>query len=419
MKTLKGKKLLVLGGSASNVQLVHFAQEMGAYVIVADNQIDRPGKKIANDSILISTDDYISLAQYIKDNNIDGVSTGAGEWNVINAMRLCKLTSLPYYANEELWNICQDKRNFKNWCKRFDVPVVPEYSQDNRPHLTEYPVIVKPVDGCSSRGISICYNEEELEEAVQAALLLSNSKNVIIEKYIQNGGVTIDAKYVAIEGEYYLEAFGERHVLDNGLITAISFYPSSYLSTWMQQVDKYIKSMFKTLGYKNGAFFFQAIPDGDKIYIYEMGLRVSGGMIYNMTAAAGCNNVMKMLIHHSLTGEMCEPSDINAIDPMLKGKSAATLALPLKLGVIKEILGFDKLKDINDIVDITVYYTNGHECLHKHLNTLDQLFARIMVVSDTEDKLRELLLKIRNIVSVKGVNNEELINWTTFDRLLL
>lgn len=45
MKDLTGKKLLVLGGSVSNVQLVHFAQEMGACVIVADNQENRPEKK--------------------------------------------------------------------------------------------------------------------------------------------------------------------------------------------------------------------------------------------------------------------------------------------------------------------------------------------------------------------------------------
>ena len=54
MKSLKGKKLLVLGGSASNVQLVHFAQHMGAFVVVADNRENRPGKDAADDSVLIN-----------------------------------------------------------------------------------------------------------------------------------------------------------------------------------------------------------------------------------------------------------------------------------------------------------------------------------------------------------------------------
>ncbi len=418
MKSLKGKKLLVLGGSASNVQLVRFAQEMGAYVVVADNQEERPGKKVADASALISTDDYDALTKYIQENDINGVATGAGEWNVVNAMRLCKKAGLAYYANEKLWDICQDKRNFKECCKKYGVPTVPEFSLNNLPQDNDYPVIVKPVDGCSSRGISICHNKEELDIAIKAAFSVSQSSDLIIERYIDNGGVTIDAKYVVVDGEFYLEALGERYVLNNGLITAISFYPSAFLSAFVEQVHPYVKTMFDALGYQNGVFFFQAIPDNGRIYVYEMGLRVSGGMIYNMTAAAGCNNVMKMLIYHSLTGRMCEKEDLSIIDPKFHGKRACTVALPLKLGTIASVSGLDAVKQLKDVVDVTVYYSEGHECVPKHVNTLDQLFARVMIVSDNQESLLSSLRVVRNSVSVKNSAGEEMIIWDTFDRLV-
>lgn len=417
MRSLKGKKLLVLGGSASNVQLVHFAQQMGAFVVVADNRENRPGKDAADDSVLISTDDYEGLFQYINAHHIDGVATGAGEWNVVNAMKLCKMAGLPYYADEHLWNICQDKRNFKDCCKKYGVPTVPEFSVDRKPKDEDYPVIVKPVDGCSSRGISICHNEEELDKAIDFALSLSQSTNVIIEKYVDNGGVTIDAKYVIVDGQCYLEALGERYVLEGGLITAISFYPSSLIGRFMDKVNPNVQKMFSALGYKNGVFFFQAIPDGEEIYVYEMGLRVSGGMIYNMTEAAGCNNVMKMLIYHSLTGKMCEKDDIKTIDPYFGGKQASTVALPLRLGTIAHIEGLEKVKRLPGVVDVTVYYGEGHECIQKHINTLDQLFARVIVVSDNEKSLFDTLKKIRESVIVNDNDGNSLINWTTFDKL--
>lgn len=418
MKNLKGKKLLVLGGSASNVQLVRFAQQMGAFVVVTDNKENRPGKEAADGSALISTDDYDALCQYIKDNHIDGVATGAGEWNVVNAMRLCKKANLPYYADERLWDICQDKRNFKDCCKKYGVPTVPEFSIAHRPTPKDYPVIVKPVDGCSSRGISICYNEEDLNKAIDYALSLSQSSNVIIEKYIDNGGVTIDAKYVVIDGKCYLEAFGERYVLENGLITAISFYPSSLIDRFLERVHPPVQKMFEGLGYKNGVFFFQAIPDGEEIYVYEMGLRVSGGMIYNMTEAVGCNNVMKMLIYHSLTGKMCELEDLKLIDPYFNGKKASTVALPLRLGTIAHIEGLEKVKKMHGVVDVTVYYGEGHECVAKHINTLDQLFARIIVAGDNDENLFETLKKIRKTVKVTDADSQNMIIWTTFDRIL-
>ena len=418
MKSLKGKKLLVLGGSASNVQLVHFAQQMGAFVVVADNQENRPGKDAADDSVLISTDDYDALCKYIKNNQIDGVATGAGEWNVMNAMKLCKKANLPYYADERLWDICQDKRNFKDCCKKYGVPTVPEFSIANKPSAKDYPVIVKPVDGCSSRGISICYNEEELNKAIDFALSLSQSTNVIIEKYIDNGGVTIDAKYVVVDGKCYLEALGERYVLEGGLITAISFYPSSLINRYMEKVNLNVQKMFEALGYKNGVFFFQAIPDGEDIYVYEMGLRVSGGMIYNMTEAVGCNNVMKMLIYHSLTGKMCEKEDLKTIDPHFNGKQASTVALPLRLGTIAHVEGLEKIKGMPGVVDVTVYYSEGHECIQKHINTLDQLFARVIVISENENALFKTILGIRNNVKVIDENGQNMINWATCDKVL-
>ncbi len=418
MKNLLGKKLLVLGGSASNVQLVRYAQEMGAYVIVTDNQENRPGKKIADESIMISTDDYSSLYKYIIDNKIDGVATGAGEWNVQNAIEICKIASLPYYATKEMWKICQDKRNFKDSCKRYGVPTVPDFSISNLPSCRDYPVIVKPVDGCSSRGISICRNEVELDIAIKEALAISSSSDVIIEKYIDNGGVTIDAKYIVSEGKCYLEALGERYVLEGGLITAISFYPSSLINRYMDKVNPNVQKMFEGLGYREGVFFFQAIPDNDNIYVYEMGLRVSGGMIYNMTEAAGCNNAMKMLIYHSLTGRVCEAEDVKTINPYFNGNYACTVALPLRLGTIAEIYGLDSIKSHKDIVDVTVYYDVGHECVAKHINTLDQLFARIMIVSKSEEELYSQLLAIRKAVKVLDLDGNELIIWKTFDKVL-
>ena len=418
MNSLTGKKLLVLGGSSSNVQLVRFAQSMGAYVYVADNQDNRPGKRIADRPVMISTDDYDSLSAFIMKEHIDGVATGAGEWNVVNAMRLSRIAGLPYYATEELWGICQDKRHFKSCCKRFNVPTVPDFSLTNLPGAADCPVIVKPVDGCSSRGINICHNFEDLKIAIDAVRRISDSEDLIIEKYITNGGVTIDAKYVVVDGVFYLEAIGERYVLNNGLITAISFYPSKYYDLFVRQVHPFVKPMFEALGYRNGVFFFQAIPEGDRIYVYEMGLRVSGGMIYNMTEACGCNNAMKMLIYHSLTGKMCEEDDLRMIDPLFHGKKATTIALPLRLGTISSVYGIDDIRRQKDVVDVTVYYGCGHKCIPDHLNTLDQLFARVMIVSDTEEELVSALQMVRNSVSVRNELGEDLLIWDTFDSLM-
>ena len=392
---------------------------MGAYVYVADDKTEKgPAKQIADESVVISTNDYDALLAFVKENHIDGILTGPGEFNIVNAMTVSKMAGLPFYCNKEQWDICQDKRHFKDFCKQYGLPGVLEYSVDDVIDDKDFPVIVKPVDGCSSRGINICYNQEEYAEAKKSALSASKAEKILVEKYINNGGITIDAKYVVVDGRFHLEAIGDRHVLNGGLITAISFYPSKYLEAFMEQVDPYVAKAFTAIGLKNGAFFFQAIPDGEKIYIYEMGLRVSGGMIYNMTEATSGNNTLKMLIHYGATGTMCEEKDEMMIDASFNGKVASTMAFPLKIGKIASYTGFEDVAKYPGVIDLTRYYNEGDEILQKHVNTLDQLFARIMVSADNMEELWTTLRSIRNHVSVKNDKGEEMIIWSTFNNLL-
>lgn len=419
MKSLKGKKILILGGTAPCVHVTRFAKEMGAYVYVADNIPGKgPAKSIADEAVLISTNDYDALLKFVKEHQIDGILTGPGEFNIVNAMTVSKMAGLPFYCDKNQWDICQDKRHFKDFCKQYGLPGVPEYNVDDVLTDKDFPVIVKPVDGCSSRGINICHNQEEYVVAKNAALAASKAGRILVEKYVNNGGITIDAKYVVVDGRFHLEAIGDRHVLNGGLITAISFYPSKYHEAFMEQVDPYVAKAFTAIGMKNGAFFFQAIPDGDKIYIYEMGLRVSGGMIYNMTEATSGNNTLKMLIHYVTTGTMCEENDEAMINADFNGKVASTMAFPLKTGKIGKVTGFEEVSHYPGVIDLTRYYNEGDEILPKHVNTLDQLFARIMVSSDSNEKLLSLISKIRHNTSVKNIEGEEMIIWDTVDELL-
>lgn len=418
MKNLKGKRILILGGTAPCVHVTRFAKEMGAYVYVADIIPGKgPAKSIADEAVLISTNDYDALLEFVKEHQIDCILTGPGEFNIVNAMTVSKMAGLPFYCNKRQWDICQDKRHFKDFCKQYGLPGVPEYSVNDVLTEKDFPVIVKPVDGCSSRGINICFNQEEYAAAKKDALAASKAGRILVEKYVNNGGVTIDAKYVVVDGRFHLEAIGDRYVLNGGLITAISFYPSKYHKAFIEQVDPFVAKAFTAIGLKNGAFFFQAIPDGDKIYIYEMGLRVSGGMIYNMTEATSGNNTLKMLIHYGATGTMCEEKDEKMIDVAFNGKVASTMAFPLRIGKISKVTGFDEVSHYPGVIDLTRYYNEGDEILPKHVNTLDQLFARIMVFAASKEELWRLLKTVRDKVSVMDDKGKEMIIWTTFDKL--
>lgn len=417
MKDLKGKKLLILGGKAATVNVVQQAKKMGLETHVTGIQEGGQAKEIADFTLLAGSEDHDKLIQYIRENHIDGVMTGSAEFQVLQMIKLCAKAGLPCYATEAQWDATQDKRHFKDLCKRFGVPGVPEYSINDELNDMDFPVIVKPVDSCSSIGISICHNNEELEVAKDKALAASESKRVLIERYINNGGLTHNIKYVVVDGQFYMEMMCDRYVVEGGLITAVSFFPSINTSLFLDTIDKNVEDMFLSLGFTNGVFFLSALPENNNIYVYEMGLRTGGGMNYKITEVTSGNNDLEMLIHYAITGEMCEKRDLKTIDPYLKGKKAASLAIPLHEGTICNVVGAEKITEIEGVVNFTHFCDEGDTILPKHINTLSQLYGRVMIVRDSQESLFDGLKQIRDTIKIFDENGNNMILWETFDRI--
>ena len=149
IKEFEGKKLLVLGGIALICDIVKRAQQMGAYVIVADYLENSPAKKIADKAVLINALDVDAIVEFCKEENVDGVTTGFVDILLEPCYMVCKRLGLPCYLTPKMISMSTNKLDFKNTCKEYDVPVPQTYYVGGK--LTEevyskihYPVFVKP-----------------------------------------------------------------------------------------------------------------------------------------------------------------------------------------------------------------------------------------------------------------------------------
>lgn len=411
-KEIKNKRILVLGGSYSTKRVVEYSHEAGLYVIVACQTGEGEAAEIADEIVKVDMADHDAMLQIIKEYRIDGIMTGASEFHLFNMIQLCNKAGLPCYCTEEQWNICQNKQSFKNLCRQYGVPCVEEFSQHDDPNTFKYPVIVKPTDGCSARGISVCENPEQYAEALKKALGYSNEKKVIVEKYIQNGGTTMSVRYIVRARNLYLEAVGDRYVLDQekgkALITAAAFYPSKHTDYYIKNVDSKVKAMFKGIELENGALFMEACFVDGEVYFYEMGLRISGGMTYLITEKTNDVNELRMLIRHAVTGEMCSEDETKKIDPYLNGNITASLCIPLHTGKITKVQGVEELKQLQVVNSFTQYYHEGDVIEQKHIGTLDQLFARISVIVKSKKELSDFIDQMVKSVRIEDENGQQM-----------
>ena len=79
----------------------------------------------------------------------------------------------------------------------------------------------------------------------------------------------------------------------------------------------------------------------------------------------------------------------------------------------------EKRKDAQTegIINYTHFCDEGDVILPQHMNTLSQLFGRIMVVKDTRSELMETLNQIRRSISILDADGKEMILWDTFDEI--
>ena len=420
---LKGKKLLVLGGTYASYNLVQTAKEMGVYTIVADYYESGMAKEIADERYTISTTDIDALCALVQEKKIDGVFCGPSEFNIRNMIRLADKAALPCYTSMEQWDSCANKDEFTAWCRQYGVSVPEEY--DIRPDMSEeewdridYPIIIKPVDGSSSVGISVCRERAEVIPAYQKAMDASVCKRIIAERYIDNGGEIFGAKYLIQDGEAYPYLLIDTYVVDpfsrRSLISAFTLTPSKYRDYYLREMDQKVRAMIRGMGLKNGTVFFQSLPYRGKIYFHEMGYRLSGGLIYKLTEPLMGINDMKMMIRFALGGECITQSEVEKIDLCCGGKYGAQLMMPLKPGTIGSIEGLEEARSLPCVTDFIQYYTVDDTVLEKHVGTLQQHFGRFTMIAQSEEEIVRTVGEIQRLLIVRD-KEERIMNYLSFD----
>jgi len=289
MQSIKGKKILILGGNALTIDIVKAAQQLGLYTIVTDwNTPEKsPAKTVADEYWMDSLSDIEVLTAKVRQNGINGIITGFSDSYLPYYARLCKKTGLPCYATEAVFEQTLDKSQFKQLCLQHNVPVVPEYDIDHfDPNIlsTQHKVIIKPVDNSGSRGIVICDNPAEWEEKLNYSRSFSASSHVLIERYMDCDDVSFE--YKIQNGEVVLSAICDRYIYKTssfGSVTKELIYPSKYTDIYLRDVNKQVVNMFQSMNLQNGVLFMQAFVENGQFLFYEMGYRLSGGRHFLFT----------------------------------------------------------------------------------------------------------------------------------------
>lgn len=419
MGKFERKKLLMLGTSTSSVDIVRYAQSEGAYVIVTDYLPTEKSqaKKYADETAMVSTMDIDVLCDLAKEKDIDGIFCGASEANLLSVNAVAGKLGLPCYFTREQWDIMGNKAAFKELCKKYQVPVVPEYnitleSSESDWEKITYPVVVKPVDSSGSRGISICYDKHELKAGIEKALSYSSSKQLLIEKYMTDAEAVI--YYYIQDGNPVFISMCDRYT--NGEQTGVAqlptayIFPSKHIGRFKEKYNQNIMNMIQGAGLRNGTLFIQTFVDSNgTLCVYECGFRLNGAQEHYIVDAVCGVDAKKLMIHYALTGKMWDEDIAEKVDPGLHGKYACKLSPLIRKGVIKKIIGIEDIEKMSTVVKVVLNRHVGDEIAEEHVGTLRQIGYRAFIVEDSLEKLKETIDIIQKTVKYIDDNGESMM----------
>ena len=421
---LEGKKLLFLGANPETADLVRIAKEMGVYTIVTDYNPGAPAKKVADKSYNVNGIDVDALEKLAHNEKVDGVLVGVADPLIGPYQQLCERLGLPAYAETaEQVNVLVNKYNFKRTCEKYGIPGIPEYKLDNSVSPEDvknlpYPVLIKPVDSNSGKGMTLCYDENDVAAAVKKAVAESKTQHFIAEKYM-----TCDDAFMYFtfkDGKYYLSAIADRFTNheqkghDNVVVGGV--YPSKYAKMYMEKYHDRFCRMFADLKIRNGVFLVQAFVENDTIYVYDPGFRLQGGAPHLLVNSINGFDHRKMLINLALTGSMGN-DDLDAMnDPMFLGKYAGSIVFLLKKGIICKISGIDEVKKIPGVVSVIQRLNEGDEVYN--IGTEQQVLVRIHLYEKDKAEFIKTIKQIKQLIKVKDVDgNDMLLNTINEDEI--
>lgn len=276
-------RLVILGTNEYQNPLIARAKELGYETHVFGWKTGAIGESTADVYHDVNIMDYETLWDEVKKIDPCGVASIASELAMhpmnyllrklgipCNSLETEKIATNKYLMRSAMRDAGIDGPRFTLVEENFKKEILKDF---------EYPLIIKPVDLSSSRGVMKINSEAELDEAIEYALGWSKTKQAILEEFIE--GSEYSGESIAYDGKYKLLVVTEKsttgapHFVETGHKQPASLSPELF-----EKVEKTLYRAFASMGIKYGAVHpeFRITKEG-RICFMEIGARMGGDCI--------------------------------------------------------------------------------------------------------------------------------------------
>lgn len=401
------KKAIVLGGTVPHIELINQLKKRGFYVILIDYLENPVAREFADEHIQESTLDKEAVYKIALKENVELViATSVDQANVTCCYVMEKLGLNPPYSYEIAKRIT-NKVDMKKTMLKYGVPtskfVDVSCQQDFSAQELKFPLIIKPSDSNSSKGVKVAHSLDETKKYIREALEISRNGLAIVEEFVEGPEVSIYC-FVDLDGNVHVLLISHRITkFDNkfNAIKGVGTISNMNISNTVENKIEYsANTIAQAYGLKNTAFFMQAIISNDNLSIIEFAPRTGGGM---------CFETVKRTTGFDYIGSSIDSFsgiDVN-VQTQKSDKVCAVNVLYAKEGVFSHIDEYKYL--INDKTILCIYpiKTKGMEFVSG--TATSERVAFILTEGDTVTQACQKIEIAMKKIKVYDINSNEIL----------
>jgi biotin carboxylase len=359
-QTVRGPALVILGAGESQVPAYREACRLGRRVIGVDRRPDAPASGLCDQFLCVSTTDAAAIADRLEGMAIAGVIAPATNPAIPTQRALSLLHGTPYRTSAAAVLASVDKSRFRELVDDLGLPGYRWVSGRGGARVAaaaaglRFPVVVKPVDGAGSRGISTPDRPDQLGPAILHALDWSPAGRVIVEELVP--GRHCSAEVFLEDGQAVVLGISERTVTGPpAFVTIAHLMPAALDPAAARRVRKLVETTCAAVGLRRGPVNFDLVAGDDgEVYLIEMGARLGGNGLDRLVSRTLGVNLVRAALELAVGGRP-RPRP----RPRRRGTGMVYALHSPHAGVLTAIEGLDAARSVPGLVELEIHAALG------------------------------------------------------------
>ena len=398
-------KALVLAGGIPQIELIKQLKLRGIVTVLADGSLSAVARPYADRFYHVDIFDKSAVKKIAEEERVDFILTVCADQVLLVAAEISELLGLPFYVDFKTAQNMSDKICMKRILKDIGVPTtdyVETCSLDmNTISRLRYPLVVKPVDAYSSKGVRKAENEEELKRFYSEAQRISRSGRVIVEEFFEGDEISVDAFVYNGKAQILAVTNSEKVKSDNRFVIFRGRYPVTASEAVLKQIENIAQHIADGFGLVNAPLLIQLLNNGDDVSVLEFCARTGGNMKWLLIKYSCGVDVITATIDITL-----------GLKPDLERKDTGhnivvndfIYCLP---GVFDHFEGFDEMVKEGLINEFHAVRIKGTE-MHGVTSSSDRI-AGMNIVADSVEDFNEKEKRILNNVKVVDTQGRDIM----------